>query len=158
GLVAMRWLHWSEDVQWRRYIQLSLFAHALAAVLPYTRVRQPNGFWQYNRLLLERFIVVSVFAVVLQGGLFGALATLKPLFGIAVSPKSFALLASWIGFVFHPWFFLAGIPNELDSLEARQEYPSTLRVFAQFILVPLVAVYQVLLTAYLVKVIATGQW
>ncbi len=158
AVLAMRWTHWTDAVQWRRYVQLSLLGHALVAVLPYVRVREPNGFWQYNRTLLERFVVASLFSAVLAGGLNGALATLKPLFGVAVSPKAFALLGTWVAFVFHPWFFLAGVPADLSSLEARREYPATLRVFAQFILVPLVAVYQVLLTAYLVKVIATGQW
>ena len=158
AFLATRWSHWAEEVQWRRYAQIALLGHALVAVLPYVRVREPNGFWQYNRILLERFIVATVFAGVLQSGLMGALAALKPLFGIAVSPKAYALLFTWVSFVFHPWFFLAGIPQDLSSLESRSEYPATLRVFAQFILVPLVAVYQLLLTAYLVKVVTTGQW
>ncbi len=158
AVVAWRWTHWTDDVQWRRYAQLSLLGHALVAVLPFARVREPNGFWQYNRTLLERFVVATVFSGVLLGGLTGALGSLKPLFNLAVSPKAYALLTTWVYLVFHPWFFLAGIPAELSSLESRREYPATLRVFAQFILVPLVAVYQVLLTGYLVKVIVTGRW
>ena len=157
-IVALQWPGWTDEVQWRRYAQLSLLGHALVAVLPNARIREPNGFWHYNRLLLERFIVATVFASVLLAGLSGALASLKPLFGITVSFKAYALLSTWAYFVFHPWFFLAGIPADLSVLESRREYPATLRVFAQFILVPLVAVYQVLLTAYLVKVIATGRW
>ena len=158
GIVAVLWPHWTDDMQWRRYAQLSLLGHALVAVLPYARVREPNGFWQFNRTLLERFVIATVFSGVLFGGLAGALACLKPLFGITVSAKVYGLLSTSVNFVFHPWFFLAGIPADLSSLESRREYPATLRVFAQFILVPLVAVYQVLLTAYLVKVIATGKW
>lgn len=46
GLVvlALVWPHWSDAVQVRRYIQISVFVHALAAVLPYAVVREPNGF------------------------------------------------------------------------------------------------------------------
>jgi hypothetical protein len=157
-LVAVLWPRWSEPIQTRRYVQLSLLMHALVAFLPYITVREPNGFWQYNRTLLMRLIVASVFSSVLLSGLEGALFALKPLFGINVSPKVHFVLMSAVYFIFHPWFFLAGIPRDLSSLERRTDYPGVIRIFAQFILVPLVAVYQALLTAYLVKVILTGQW
>jgi hypothetical protein len=160
ALVALAWVwpRWSNDVQWHRYLQLSLFAHALVAFLPYLAVREPNGFWQFNRTMFERFILASIFSAVLLLGLEGALASLKPLFGIRVSEKAYFLLTSWIWLIFHPWFFMAGMPADLASLEQRRDYPATLRIFAQFILVPLVAVYQVLLTSYLVRVIFTGKW
>src|SRR5262245_23408400 len=158
AVLAYLWPHWTGDIQWRRYFQLSLLAHALVAFLPYTTVREPNGFWQFNRTLLDRFILASIFSGVLLAGLEGALATLHPLFGIKVSGKAYGLLATWLAFGFHPWFFLAGIPADLAGLEERRDYPATVRVFAQLILVPLVAVYQALLTAYLVKVVITGDW
>lgn len=156
--LAWVWPHWSGEVQWRRYAQLSLLAHALVAFLPYLVVREPNGFWQYNRTMLERFVLASVFSVVLLAGLEGALASLRPLFGIQVSGKAFALVSTRVWFVFHPWFFFAGVPRDLGSLEARRDYPAVVRVFAQFILVPLVAIYQALLSAYLFKVVVTGKW
>lgn len=158
AVIAWLWPHWSDAIQWRRYVQLSLLAHALVAFLPYLAVREPNGFWQYNRLLLERFVLVTIFATVLMAGLMGALGALRPLFGIDVPGETFGLVATWAFFVFHPWFFLAGIPEDFESLEARRDYPATVRIFAQFILVPLVAVYQVLLSAYLLKVVVTGKW
>ena len=158
GALALAWPDWTGAIQWRRYAQLSLLAHALVAFLPYVAVREPNGFWQYNRALLERFVLASIFAAVLFAGLEGALASLRPLFGIKVSAKAFELLATWVWFVFHPWFFLAGIPANFRALEERRDVPGTVRVFAQFILVPLVVVYQALLTAYLVRVVVTGKW
>jgi hypothetical protein len=158
ALVAWRWPHWTGPIQVRRFLQIALFTHALVAFLPYLRVREPNGFWQYNRTLLERLVVASVFSGVLLVGLQGALASLKPLFGIQIPARAFADLAIVVGFGFHPWVFLAGIPGDLGALDRRRDYPATIRVFARFILVPLVAVYQVLLTAYLVRVVVTGQW
>jgi hypothetical protein len=156
--LAIAWSHWTSDIQWRRYAQLSLLAHALVAFLPYATVREPNGFWQYNRTLLERFVLATIFAGVLLVGILGALASLRPLFGIDVSGRTFGLVSTWAWFVFHPWFFFAGIPAELRALDERRDYPGTVRVFAQFVLVPLVAIYQTLLTAYLLKVVVTGNW
>ena len=51
--------------------------------------------------------------------------------------------------MFHPWFFLAGIPRDLAALEARRDYPATVSIFARFILVPLVLGAIGLLAAYL---------
>jgi len=158
ALFALLSPHWTTEIEARRFVQFALFAHALVAFLPYMVVREPNGFWQFNRTMLERLIVASVFAGVLQVGLQGALFALKPLFGFAVPPKVYAYLAISVGFVFHPWFFLAGIPRDLGELESRRDYPAVIRIFAQFILVPLVAIYQILLTAYLARVIVTQQW
>jgi len=156
--LASVWPQWTGAVQTRRYVQLSVFVHALVAFLPFLAVREPNGFWQYNRALLERFVVTTIFSSVLLAGLQGALASLQPLFGIGVSGTTFGLLSTWVYFVFHPWFFLAGVPADLPALEERRDYPATVKVFAQFILVPLVAIYQVLLSAYLLKVVVTGKW
>src|SRR5262249_8293042 len=142
AVLVWQWPSWSEAVQVRRYVQLSLFAHALVAFLPYLGVREPNGFWHYNRSLLERFILASIFSGVLDGGLLGAIGSLRPLFGIHVSPKVFELVITWVWLLFHPWFFLSGVPADLRALEERRDYPATVRIFAQFILVPLVVIYQ----------------
>jgi len=158
ALLIWTWPQWNGDVQFRRYLQLSLFAHAVVAFVPYIGRHEPNGFWQYNRTLLERFILASIFASVLSSGLTGAVFALRPLFGIPVSPKVFALITTAVWLIFHPWFFLANIPADLGALEERRDYPGTVKIFAQFILVPLVGIYQALLTAYLFKVVITQQW
>ncbi|NOT32731.1 MAG: hypothetical protein HOP12_01035 [Candidatus Eisenbacteria bacterium] len=57
GLVAfaLQWPHWNQSLQVRAFVQCLVLVHAIAAVLPYVGVREPNGFWQYNRSLLHRF-------------------------------------------------------------------------------------------------------
>ena len=52
-------LSWSDPVQGLRYVQLSVAAHLLVAVSPYLGVREWNGFWQYNRSLLLRFLIAG---------------------------------------------------------------------------------------------------
>jgi hypothetical protein len=61
-------------------------------------------------------------------------------------------------FVFNPWFFIAGIPEDFGALETLTEYPRGLRAFTQYVLVPIVAIYLVILTLYLAKVLVTRQW
>jgi len=152
-------LGWTEELATLRFVQLLVLAHLCVAVAPYVaREGGASGFWQYNRFLLLRFITAYFFAGVLFAGLSVALAALDKLFGVKVESEWYGYLWSVLAFVFHPWFFLAGVPNDFEELDARDDYPRVLKVFSQFVLIPLVTVYLIILTAYLGKVLVTRTW
>jgi len=159
-LVALFFMRpaWSDSVAFLRYVQLSLGFHLLAAFSPYLGVGELNGFWQYNRTLLLRALTTAVFAVVLFAGLAGALAAVDNLLGINVDEVTYGRLWFFIAFVFSTWFFLGGVPENFAELEASTDYPAIIKVFSQFILTPIVAVYLVILTIYLGKIIVTRVW
>ena len=152
------WPGWYGPVQALRYVQLAICFHLLVAYLPHALINEPNGFWQYNRELFERFLVASLFSAVLFAGLALAMLALDRLFSVTVGPHGYQRLFILIAFVFHPWFFLGGIGEALAALEGHREYPNGLRVFTQYVLVPIVALYLVILTLYLGKVVITRQW
>jgi hypothetical protein len=60
--------------------------------------------------------------------------------------------------LFGPWFFLAGVPEDLESLDTIEEYPKGLKIFAQYILLSLVIVYLLILYAYLLKILMQWNW
>jgi MFS family permease len=151
-------LGWTEQLAALRFIQLLVLAHLCVAVAPYAASETPNGFWHYNRFLLLRFLTAFFFAGVLFAGLSVALAALDKLFGVDVPNEAYGYLWSVLAFVFHPWFFLAGVPDDYEELDALEDYPRVLKVFSQFVLIPLVTVYLVILTAYLGKVLITRTW
>lgn len=153
-----RWAGWSEEVRTIRYFHLSAGLHLSAAVAAYVGVEELRGFWQFNRALFLRFLIGAVYSAVLFAGLAVALAGIDNLLGIEVAGETYARLWILIAFVCHPWFTLAGIPRDFAALERRTDYPAGLRAFAQYVLLPLVAVYLVILTAYLVRVVATRVW
>lgn len=161
GLLALffwRWPSWSEPIAWLRYFHLSVTLHLAVAVGAYLGVREPNGFWQFNRALFLRFLIAGVYSGVLFAGLALALAGVDNLLGFDVDDEQYARLFFLLGFVFQTWFFLAGVPERFDRLEASRDYPVGLRVFAQYVLLPLVSVYLVILTAYLGRVLVTRTW
>ena len=149
---------WTDAVRVRRYAQLSIASHLLVAFLPYWRRGETNGFWQYNRILFLRFLTAFLFSAVLFNGLAVALLSLDQLFKIKVAGVVYGRLWLWIGFGFNTTFFLGGLPRDFGALEERRDYPAQLKVFAQYILIPLVAVYLAILTTYLGRVLITGQW
>lgn len=156
--VFLAWPRWSHPVAAIRYFHLTAGLHLLAAFLPWLGRSRGNGFWQYNRVLFLRFLLAGLYAFVLFAGLAIGLAGVDNLLGVDIDPETYPRLGFVIAFLFTTWLFAAGIPEDLESLERRQDYPSGLRIFAQFVLVPLVAVYLLILTLYLGKVLVTRTW
>ncbi len=155
---ALAWQGWGEYARLHRLIQFALAALLCAAFAPFVRRHEANAFWQWNRALFVRFVVGGLFSVVLFGGLAIAIAAMKPLFGLHVPERTIFDLWLTVVFVFQPTYVFAGVPRDFDALAEDRDYPIVLRVFAQYLLVPLVALYLVILTVYLVKVLVTGQW
>jgi len=149
---------WSEPVRVLRYVQLSVAAHLLVALAPYGSVREWNGFWHFNCALLFRFALSAIFSAVLYVGLSVALLAIDNLLAVDVEPESYFRLWCVIAFLFNTWFFVSGIPADLEALETRTEYPPVLKVFAQYILSPLVALYLLIITVYLGRVLVTHVW
>lgn len=157
-LFFLAWPRWSDPVAVTRYFQLALGFHLLAAFLPFWGLGEHNGFWQYNRALFLRFLTSAIFSAVLFVGLAIALAALDNLLGVSVEDETYARLFIAIAVVFNTWLFAAGVPRDLGALETVTEYPRGLRIFAQFILVPLVVVYLTIVTAYIVRILVTRVW
>jgi len=163
GLIALAafwriWPHWGEEMRAMRYAQLSATLHLLAAFAPFIGTAGTNGFWQYNKALFLRGLTAVIYSGVLYVGLAIALAAIDKLFGIKVIPETYGRLWFLLAFVFATMIFVAGVPGDLDELATETDYPSGLRAFTQFVLVPLVAIYLLILTIYLVKVLVTQQW
>lgn len=141
--------------------RLAMLVVALCGFLvvgPYLRQGQVNGFWQYGKVLVFRALLAGLYSGTLFAGLAIALAALDNLFGINIPGKRFPELWCLIVGIFATWFFLAGIPENLDELDNHEDYPKGLKVFAQYVLLPLMFVYLVILYAYLGKIVIQWSW
>jgi hypothetical protein len=148
----------SPEIYMLRQLLLLVALHLFVAFAPYTGTGEYNGFWHFNKALFLRLFAAGLFTIVLYAGLAIALAALDNLFGIDVPEKRYAEL--WFALIglFTTWFFLAGIPEDLDRLEQVADYPKAIKIFAQYILFPLVLVYLVILYAYLFKIVIAWDW
>jgi hypothetical protein len=151
-------LEWTDRLAAIRYFQLLLGAHLVVAVLPWLGERSLVGFWQYNRILFLQYLLAAFYVAVLWVGLAIALAAIDRLLGIDVPGELYPHLFVLLAFVFHPWFFLSFVPSDFAALDTLDEYPAGLKVFTQFVLIPLVTVYLLILTAYLGRVLVTRIW
>jgi hypothetical protein len=141
-----------------RYLQLSAALHLCVAFLPFLGATEVIAFWQYNRRLFLGFLRAVVFSGVLYVGVAIALGALDKLFGVDVEEETYARVWFVAAFLVNTWIFLALVPERLPELEHDREYPRALKIFAQYILTPLAFIYLMILLAYLVKIVAGGEW
>jgi hypothetical protein len=145
-------------VHLQRLVMLALALCGLVVIGPFVQAGQSNGFWHYSKILFFRILLAALYSATLFAGLAIALAALDNLFGMDVPGKRYGELWVLIIGVFATWFFLAGVPEDLDRLDDETDYPKGLKVFAQYVLLPLLSVYLVILYAYLTKIIVQWSW
>jgi hypothetical protein len=141
-----------------RYFQLSAALHLGVAFFPFLGAAGTVAFWQYNRRLFLGFLRALVFSGVLYVGIAIALGALDRLFGVDIDGETYFRIWFIVIFLVNTWIFLAVVPENLAALERDTEYPRALKVFAQYILTPLAFTYLVILLAYLIKIVAGGEW
>ncbi len=139
---------------WRGFT-LALAAHFLAAGMPFLRRNTHDVFWGFNKTLFLRFLLSTLYTGVIFTGLALALLSLDRLLNLKINEINYGRLFFITAFIFHPWFFLAGVPK--PGGRPAVEVPAGLRRFVQFVLVPLVSIYLAILYLYTSKILISWQ-
>ncbi|MCA6516800.1 MAG: DUF4153 domain-containing protein [Sediminibacterium sp.] len=141
-----------------RFILFNLTCHLLVSFIPFLDRKALNGFWQYNKQLFSRFIISNIYSSFIYLGLTFALLALNLLFDLKIHGNLYFDLFIVTAFFFNTWFFIADIPENFEALENKYEYPNGLKIFSQYVLIPLLTIYLLILYAYSAKIIITGIW
>jgi hypothetical protein len=167
GLVALILLYFTlpnrdstlnNFLPYSRYIVYNITVHLLVAFAPYFNKGELNGFWQFNKLLFVRFCTAVLYSGFLYIGLALAFLALDSLFDVSIEDKTYFQLFIFILGWFNTWFFVSGLPAELDGLEEIKTYPKGLKIFTQYVLLPLLLLYFLILYGYATKIILSGIW
>lgn len=148
-------------VRTQSYLQFVFWwfaVHLAVSFVPFFSAKGYNGFWQYNRMLFLRFLSSAVYSYFLIIGLFLALFALDKLFDVKFDYKIYPQIAIFFAVFFNTWYFTGGIPKNFERLEGEVAYPNGLRVFCQYVLLPLLGLYLVILYSYGSKIMISGDW
>jgi len=132
---------------------LALAFHLLVAFAPFINKGTVNGFWQYNKSLFLRFLTSALYAAVLFAGLAIALVAIDGLFSVKIGWQTYMRLFAVVTAGFTTIFFLAGIPTNFEELDKEESYPKGLKIFTQYVLIPLMTIYLLILLVYEAKII-----
>lgn len=147
-----------DEMHGYRFALFILALHCFVAFAPYIKKGQTNGFWQFNKSLFLHFLVSALYSAVLYIGLALAMLAVENLFDVTIKGERYGQLWAIIVGIFNTWFFLAGIPKDFAKLDEDKTYPKGLKVFTQWILLPLVLLYLLILYLYSAKILILSDW
>ncbi|MBU0648353.1 DUF4153 domain-containing protein [Patescibacteria group bacterium] len=120
------------------------------------RGKTNDDFWQYNMALLTAFVVTAAFCVFLVVGIFVGLATVEILFRVGLDyhiyPQIWTIVVGIVGST----FFLSQIADN-TKLAQTGIYRKILNI-GQFVLIPMVVIYFIILYVYSGLVLYQGVW
>ncbi len=139
----------------------ALFVAAVASIplAPYVR-REPAGFWAFIWRLIHAAALAFIAIIVFCAGLSAIFASTDYLFGVDIKSSLYGHIWSiGLGFV-GPLFALSLIPTtfpERDEPDAADIFVAGLRILSDFVAVPLLAVYVVILHVYALKILIEAE-
>ncbi|WP_432709360.1 DUF4153 domain-containing protein [Pedobacter sp.] len=139
---------------WFRIVFFMISFHLAVSYSAFLHEGNLNGFWVFNKILLLRFLTAAFYAAVLFTGLSIALLAIEELFNVAIDGKLYRYMLTVIGIGFTTFFFMGGIPANFKALNAAEPaYQKGLKVFTQYVLIPLMLVYLGILLIYEVTIL-----
>lgn len=144
-----------KEIELQLFVVTNICFHLAVSFAAFIRNGQSvEAFWEFNKRLFLRFLTAGLYSGVLFGGLSLAIAAVDNLFDLQVDGLIFGQLFVTIAGIFNTLFFLSGVPKvQSDNLEI--DYPKGLKAFTQFVLLPLVTLYLLILVVYEGKIVFT---
>ncbi len=141
-----------------RYVLFFISACLAISVGPFLGRSYDKDFWSFNARLFRGAAISVIFAGTLYVGLFAAMASVAYLFEIRIHERYYLEVWFILAGIVATHIFLSRIPVTFSVKEHDQWYPTLTRVFAQYILLPLVGLYTFILAVYSSKILLTGVW
>lgn len=130
-----------------------ILSHLLVSFAAFLERIKENNFWQYNKNLFVNIFLTVIFTGVLTGGVELAILAVDKLFDFSFHDHLYIDTFYILVIIGSCFIFLLFNETGLDSLEKDGTYPVVLKFFTQFILVPLLFIYLIILYIYSFKII-----
>ena len=160
GLIAAFVFNLSEKITFIEGLQLFVLSISLHLLVSFSgfipKKYNQEEFWEFNKQLFIRIITAGIYSSVLYIGLALAITAITKLFNVEFYDEIYGDLFVIIAGLFNTIFFLAGVPetNNVDS-PMKLSYPKGLKNFTQYVLLPLISLYLVILISYEIKILVT---
>lgn len=130
-----------------------ILSHLLVTVGPYLQSPSSENFWHFNKSLFINLFLTGIFTQVLGLGIILAILGVEHLFNIPIDGDIYAQIFFGISIIGSVLIFSLFSDKGLSDLESPRDYPQILKFFTQFILIPLLIIYSIILYAYTFKII-----
>lgn len=135
-------------------VPVYVMSHLLVSFAAFAkREYSERHFWQYNKSLFVNFFLTLVFTGVLTGGVLLAFLAVDNLFRVGFQEDLYGRIFISLLIFGSTVIFLLFNETGLDFLEKEDNYPVVLKFFTQYVLIPLLFIYAVILYFYSGKIL-----
>ncbi len=134
-------------------LPIVLLSHLFVSFSAFLKKTPSISFWQFNKNLLINSVLTAIFTGVFVGGIMLAILAIDHLFDLHLKFDIYGSVF-YGGVIFASCFiFLLFNEKGLYYLEKDSSYPEILKFFTQFILIPLLLIYAIILYVYSTKIL-----
>jgi hypothetical protein len=130
-----------------------ILSHLLVSFIAFLQRGDEINFWQFNKNLFINIVLTGIFTGVLTGGVQLAILAVDQLFDLNLPHYWYGYTLYFFGIFGSVFIFLLFNEDGLPYLERNGEYPVILRFFSQYILIPLLLIYVLILYFYCIKIL-----
>lgn len=130
-----------------------ILSHLFVSFASFFRQKTEMHFWQYNKNLFINIVLTVIFTGVLTGGVELAIVAVDKLFDFNFNDKIYLRVFYLLAIFGSSFIFLLFNEKGLEYLEKEGNYPVVLKFFTQYILIPLLIIYVVILYFYSAKIL-----
>lgn len=141
--------------RWIMLADAAALALGMTAGLPW-RERDRLRSWSFAWRLAERLVGVVLYSLALYGILAGACGAVVNLFDLKAPEHLFGDLAGAVFFAVAPWIFVGGI-HRVIAAPSEPGVPLAVSRLGRWLYAPVLVIYLLILYAYALKVLATGE-
>ena len=115
-----------------------------------------RAFWNFATQTLSQMVLAVFFGAVIFGGLSLAIFSIDNLFNTQINSWVHEI-AVFCFALFTPFYFLSNIPDGANKFDNELAYNKMQKIFALYILTPILAIYAIILYVYLLQIIVEWQ-
>lgn len=146
------------DANATQFFILTLSSFLAIFFAGYISEKNSLRWWDNLQDTLFHLVISAFFAGVLMAGLGLAIVSLDKLFGLKIDDEVYAYLAVFCFVLFMPSYFLSQLSEKTASDESFSiSYPVIFKILGLYILLPILAIYTLILYGYLFKIIASWE-
>ncbi|RTY89128.1 DUF4153 domain-containing protein [Flavobacterium sp. GT3R68] len=134
-----------------------VLSHLMVAFIPFLNHTPEKNFWQYNKNLFVNFVLTAIFTGVLTGGVLLAILSVDQLFAMDIEERYYGETFCMLAIIGSTFIFLLFDESGVEFLEKDGDYPQVLKFFTQFILIPLLIIYSIILYLYSAKILVNWE-
>ncbi len=139
-----------------RFFTFWIIFSLLVSFVLFYKEKDKLAFWQYNQYIVIQYFLSSTFSLALFIGLASSLFAIEKIFEISLNEAYYVDLFAFLFIVVNTLFFSASLPNNLDAFKEPHDFRKPLRIFIQYVLLPVLLIFYVILIVFFGKVVLTG--